>query len=40
MIAEPGAVAARRWEIDLEEQVQSAGERVLPSREVSLRDSP
>ncbi len=34
MIAEPSAVAARRWEIDLEEQVQSAGERVLPSREV------
>ena len=40
MIAEPGAVAARRWEIDFEEQVQSAGQRVLPAREARRRAQP
>jgi hypothetical protein len=40
MIAEPGAVAARRWEIDFEEQVQGAGQRVLPAREARWGPQP
>ena len=40
MIAEPGAVAGRRWEIDFEEQVQGAGQRVLPAREARRRAQP
>jgi hypothetical protein len=40
MVAEPGAVAARRWEIDFEEQVQSPGQRVLPAREARWGPQP
>jgi hypothetical protein len=40
MAAEPGAVAARRWEIDFEEQVQGVGQRVLPAREASWGPQP
>jgi hypothetical protein len=40
MVAEPGAVAVRRWEIDFEEQVQGAGQRVLPAREARRGPQP
>ena len=40
MLAEPGTVAGRRGEIDFEEQVRGAGQRVLPAREARWGPQP
>ncbi len=40
MLAEPGAVAGRRGKIDFEEQVQGAGQRVLPALEARWGPQP